>query len=183
MAERAGSFLRVVSGPGDDAPLLTDEAARLFPDTLSARWLRACRKLSGAGYGEMVVSAYARHSMQCAELVGPEAAIEMANTVSAVAIKAGRPAAAMLPAAAARAAEILDDELRFRSWLSLMQRSAALAPESAEAIIGRTETLLGHLNVSRLESWILAGVRSAGGDAQRRLRFFRMEDPYCYRWL
>ena len=182
MTDDAKAFLRVVS-EADAARGLSEAAQRAFPDSLAARWQRACRTLADAGYGESVVMAYRQQSVPCAELIGPEAAFELADVVSIVAIKAGRKAAASLPGAAAKAAARLQDEPRFRSWLSLMQRFAALAPESTALVLDRMEGLLASLNVARLESWLLAGVRSAGGDAERRRRFFAMEDPEAERWL
>lgn len=182
MSDSAKDFLRVVSD-ADEALSLSEVAQHAFPEGLAARWLRAGRKLADAGYGESVTMAYRQRSLDCAELIGPEAAIELADVVSVIAIKSGRKAAAVLPAAAVKAAARLTDEPRFRSWLSLMQRFAALAPESTVLVLERMESLLAHLNVSRLESWLLAGVRSAGGDAERRRRFFAMEDPEAERWL
>jgi hypothetical protein len=183
MVDNAKAFLRVVSEPGKERLPLNEREFRAFPDDLAARWLRACRKLADAGYGEGVVMAYRQHSLAVAELICPEAALDMADTVSVVSIKAGRQAASTLPWAATKAAAKFTDEPRFRSWLNLMQRAAALAPESASLVFDRMESLLSHLNVSRLEAWLLAGVRAAGGDAERRRRFFSMEDPEAERWL
>lgn len=183
MVDKAKVFLRMVSKPGEDPWPLIEGAQRAFPEGLAARWLRACRKLADAGYGEGVVMAYRQHSIAVAELIGPDVALDMADTVSIVAIKAGRRAASTLPWAAAKAAAKFTDEARIHSWLNLMQRFAALAPESASLVLDRMETLLAHLNVSRLEAWLLAGVRAAGGDAERRRRFFSMEDPEAERWL
>lgn len=186
MAEHATPFLKVVAGPeggASDGPILDGAAMRAFPGTEGARWLRVCRRLEGAGYGESVNAAYRRCAPVCAELVGPDAAMELADVVSVVAIKAGRAAAAATPVAAEAAARRIADPVRFRSWLGLIQRFATLAPESIGEILARTDMLLSHLNVSRFEAWLLAGVRSGGGDAGRRLRYFSMEDPEAERWL
>ncbi|MEZ5666021.1 MAG: VWA domain-containing protein [Alphaproteobacteria bacterium] len=182
MAEPRPAFLRVVSD-GDESNPLTGEAARAFPDETAARWLRAQRKLAGAGYGPAVLGAYVRHSPAIALQFGPDAAFELAETVSAVAIKAGLKAAEALPVAALKVAERLHDLARFRSWLSLMQRFAALAPESVGLVLDRMERLIAGLSVSRLEAWLLAGIRSGGSDRERRLRFFSLEDPEAERWL
>ena len=183
MSDNARAFLRVVSKLGDENPPVSEEILDAFPEELPASWLRACRKLSDAGYGEGVVMAYRQHSPTLACQIGPELALDMAEIVSIVAIKSGRRAASTLPWAATKAAARIPDEQRLRSWLNLMQRFAALAPESAVLVLDRMEALLDHLNVSRLEAWLLAGVRAAGGDAERRRRFFSMEDPEAERWL
>ena len=179
-------FLRVVSdgASGTDDGLLNDKVSRAFPDPFTAPWLRACRKLDQAGYGPAVVNAYVRYSPEISNLVGAEPAIGMADIVSSVAIKAGRAAAEFLPAAAVVAANRLDqDEARFRSWLGLMERFTNLAPESTLTVLRKMDMLLSKLNVSRLEAWILAGIRSAGADAEKRLEYFNFSDPEADRWL
>jgi nitric oxide reductase NorD protein len=176
------SFLHVVT-EGEVATQLSGVAARAFPDDTAARWLRAQRKLEGAGYGQGVLGAYVQQSPHIALQVGPDAAIELAEVVSAVAIKAGLRAAEALPWAALKVAERLQNLARFRSWLSLTQRFAALAPESVGVVLDRMEQLIAGLSVTRLEAWLLAGVRSGGSDRERRLRFFSLEDPEAERWL
>jgi len=179
-------FLKVISENGvrTDDSFLTEAAMEVFPDTYAARWLRTCRKIEGAGYGTAILNAYVNSSLEIASLVGPDRAIALADTVSSVAIKAGRAAAEVLPAAAIKAAVRLDkDEARFRSWMGLMERFADLAPESMKMVLDKMDDLLSKLNVSRLEAWILAGVRSAGSDPERRLSFFSFEDPEAERWL
>jgi len=186
MAEGPTPFLRMIADlEGEDAegPILDEAARRAFPGAEAARWLRVCRRLENAGYGAAVNAAYRRDAPGCAELVGADAAIELADVVSIVAIKAGRAAAAATPPAAVEAARRIGDPVRFRSWLGLIQRFAALAPESISAILARTDKLLSQLNVSRFEAWLLAGVRSGGGDPERRLRYFSMQDPEAERWL
>ncbi len=179
-------FLRIVTDgkPGSDDRFLNGKARQAFPDPYAAPWLRACRKLDQAGYGPSVVNAYIRHSPAVSNLVGPERAIGMADIISSVAIKAGLAAAEFLPAAAVMAANRLDqDEARFRSWLGLMERLANLAPESTLTVLRQMDMLMSKLNVSRLEAWILAGIRSAGADAEKRLEYFNFSDPEADRWL
>lgn len=179
-------FLRVVTDDpsGFDDGLLNDKISQAFPDPFAAPWLKACRKLDQAGYGPAVVNAYVRYSPDVSILVGPERAIGMADIISSVAIKAGRVAAENLPAAAVVAANRLDrNEARFRSWLGLMERFTNLAPESTLAVLQKMDMLLSKLNVSRLEAWILAGIRSAGADAEKRLEYFNFSDPEADRWL
>ena len=168
-------ILRLVEGEG--APADMPEAGDAFPGEWRAPWLRAQRKLEGAGYGAGVTAAYRRLSPACARAVGPEPAIDLADTVSAIAIKAGRSAAERLSEAAVAAARRLGDGPRFRNWLSLMQRFAAMAPESVPTVLGRTDEVLSQVNVSGLESWLLGGVRLAGAEADRRRAFFEQDSP------
>jgi len=186
MAAESKGFLRLVSDEGSvtEGEFVSAEAKRHFPDPYLAPWLRACRKLDQAGYGASVVRSYIDFSPRVAELVGPERGFALADTVSSVAIKAGLPAAEMLPSAAAKAAERLNgDEARFRSWMGLMERFANLAPESVLPVLVQMDRLLAKLNLSRLDSWIMAGVRAAGTDSQRRHDYFSFFDPEAERQL
>jgi len=183
MAGQEKKFLKLVSSDETAAPMASSRYSKSFPENYVAPWLRACRRLSYAGYGDPLVAAYERCSAACASLIGADAAIDMADTVSAVAIKAGRDAATRLCEAAVLAANRLETTQLFLSWLGLMQRLAALAPESVGIVLDRTDSLLGSLRVSGLEAWILAGVRASGGDAERRRAFFSLEDPEAERWL
>ena len=180
------TFLKDISKDGkiSDDSYLTKGAIQAFADDYAARWLRACRKLEGSGYGDGVIDSYARNSIEVSNIVGPERAIALADSVSSVAIKSGRRAAEILPVTAVKVAVRLDgDEARFRSWMSLMERVADLAPESMQLILEKMDDLLSSLNVSRLEAWIMAGIRMAGPDSERRTAFFSFADPEAERWL
>ena len=187
MSSRAKpDFLNVVASDGK----LTDEAIvnrvlnHSFPKAWEARWLRACRRLDQAGYGKNVVSSYTRNSCELVDRVDAGDVLHLADVVSSVAIKSGKVAAQELPVAALRAATRLPgDEWLFRAWLGLMERFTHLAPESMLVVLQKMDYLLSRLNVTRLESWLLAGVRAAGADAERRFQFFTFADPEAERWL
>lgn len=184
VVERFNRFANPASGAMDFAEdLLRSGAREAFPNELVAPWLRACARLVQAGYGDAVPRSYIRHSPEIARRISPDLAIDMASTVSATAIKAGRRAAALLPEAAVAASERLTDGGRMRSWLGLMERLGAIAPESVIPVLARTAFLLSRLNAAGLDSWVLAGIRAAGGDAERRLRYFTLKDPEAERWL
>jgi len=185
MTTQSAGFLKMISPDGERSEdrLLTPAARRAFPEDMAARWLRACRKLEQYGYGDAVVTAYTRASPAIAEILGPEISIDLVERISTVTIKAKRKAGELLPWAALKAAERLRNERLFRSWLGVIERFAALAPESVVSVLEKMDRLLAELNVSRFEAWVLAGVRSAGGDAERRLRFFTFADPQAKRWL
>lgn len=184
VVEQFNRFAKTEGGEKDFAEDLLQGGARdAFPDELVAPWLRACARLVHAGYGEAVPRSYIRHSPEIARRISPDLAIDMANTVSALAIKAGRRAAALLPEAAIAASSRLTNAERMRSWFGLMERLGAVGPESVGPVLERTAFLLGHLNAAGLDSWVLAGIRGASGDAVRRLRYFTLEDPEAERWL
>lgn len=175
--------LKALLDIGGGSDLLTDDVVSAFPDTLRARWLRALRKLEQAGYGDTVVRRYINHSVVVARLVSPIAAIDLADAVSTLAIKSGLAAAEALPRAAENAAERLQEDQLYHSWLGIVVRFAGLAPESTLAFLERMDFLMTHLNVSCLEAWVFAGIRASGGDPARRKRFFELEDPEAERWL
>ena len=178
-------FPRAISLGEASAPEeFPDRAARrAFPGEMFPRWLAARRRLEDAGYGEATALAYGRHSPAIAEAVGPAAAIDLADAVSSVATRSVRRAAERLPGAALGVALRLGNAERLCAWLGFIERFAALAPESVAAILERTGRLLGEIDLARYEVWALTGVRLAGGNPERRLRFFTFADPEAERWL
>ncbi|MGI9302391.1 MAG: nitric oxide reductase activation protein NorD, partial [Gammaproteobacteria bacterium] len=180
------NLIDIVASDGQltNSEFLDELGQNPFPDSHAARWLRARTRLHDAGYGAVVVDAYVRASTELVKHVGPHNTIALADLVSSVAIKSGRIAAEAMSHAALTAAHRLDrDAGRFRSWLGLMERFTNLAPESVQAVLLQMDKLLTRLNVSRLESWLLAGVRAAGTDPERRFEFFTHADPEAERWL
>ena len=131
----------------------------------------------------MVLSAYVRYAPKIAKSLDARAAFDLTDSISEVAAKTGRVEAERLPYAAYVAASRINDYRGFRVWLSLIERFAAIAPESTTALLERMEHLLKNLTIGGLESWVLAGIRSSGGDEEQRLRFFSFEDPESSRWL
>ena len=124
-------FLRIAGH--DESAGEPEDVREAFPGEWLAPWLRARRKIEGAGYGAPLEAAFRKAGPACARIVGPEPAIDFGDYLSAVTIKAGRRSGEQLCRAAPAVAERLGDGPRFRSWLSLMQRFAAMAPESVPA--------------------------------------------------
>lgn len=153
-----------------------------FPGDLHPAWIRACRRLSGAGYGDAVVDAYIRYSPEISRLVSPQMAIDVADLVSSLAIRSGRTAAALLPEQAIATVRILG-EGQFPRWLRLIDYSSTSAPESVSLLLGQMSRLLEQAGLDGLESWMRIGIRATEGDPQRRLRFFKLEDSSAIRWL
>ncbi|MEL6997511.1 MAG: VWA domain-containing protein [Pseudomonadota bacterium] len=161
----------------DAAEAVPQEVREAFPGEWLAPWLRARRKIEGAGYGAALEAAFRRAGPAVARIVGPEPAVDMGDYLSAITIKSGTRVGEMVCTAAPWVAARLDDGPRFRSWMSLMQRFAAMAPESTLPVLERIDPLLTGLNLSGFEAWLLGGVRLAGADKDKRLAFFRMETP------
>jgi uncharacterized protein YegL len=159
------------------------ELRSAFPNHLYARWLHCCRRLLSAGFGDLVFSAYVRYAPIVSKELNPEIALDLTDSISAIAAKTGRLEAAKLPQAAAIAAKHLKNERSYRAWINLIERFAAIAPESTLLLLDQIDILLSSLSVSRLEAWILAGIRLSGGDPNQRAKFFSFENPESNRWL
>lgn len=173
--------VRPTRHPGDFHESAEHEAAlAAFPGDYYPAWVKACRRLAGAGYGGTVAEDFPRLSPKVAQLAGPALALDLGPAASAMAIRAGRGAAAALIQAAVVAARYPGS---LAGWLRLAEQTAIQAPESMTAILERTELLLARLDLAGLESWLRIGIRAADGDPRRRLRFFRLEDPEAQRWL
>ena len=99
----------------------------------------------------MVLSAYVRYAPEIAQSLDARAAFDLTDSISEVAAKTGRVEAERLPYAAYVAAERINDYRGFRVWLSLIERFAAVAPESTAALLERMEHLLNNLTIGGLE--------------------------------
>ncbi len=162
----------------------SDEAIRsAFPGDLYDAWGDVCRRLAGAGYGDVVTDSYLNHAPELARLASPQAAIALAAIVSGLAIRAGRRAAALAPVAAITAAKHYTDAASLQEWLRLVEQVGDQAPESAAALLDQTANLVARLDARALASWVRIGLRSSNGEPERRLRFFTLEDPNARRWL
>ena len=169
----------VVSLPGNPQ---REAALAAFPDAHQAAWIKACRRLAGAGYGATVSHTYVRLSPRVASLSSPQAGIRLADAVSGVAWRASPHAASLVPEAAIAAAGKVGAAGMAR-WYGLIEQAAAQAPESVALLLGQMPRILTQVDLDGLESWLRIGIRSANGDAARRKRFFNLDDPEGRRWL
>ena len=160
-----------------------ERARHSFPGAMLEEWLRACQLFSEAGLGSACTLTYLRNAPACADIVGPEAAIELARFGAALGRQAGNRAGMALMSAAPKAARRLADPESFCAWLKVIERLGSLAPESVAALLDRIEGVLAELDVPAFEAWALGGVQVAGGDPHRRLEFFTFGDPRARRWL
>ena len=161
----------------------TPETRSAFPGKWFNHWVQCCNRLSSAGYGFNVLSAYIHFAPKIAQIIDPQVALDLANSVSKIAVKTGRIEAESLPYASYVAANLLKDQNSFKAWIRIIERFITLAPESTFTLLDKMESLLSSLSVSRLESWILAGIRSSGGNPDQRLKFFSLENSESNRWL
>ena len=161
----------------------TPETRSAFPGKWFNHWVQCCNRLSSAGYGFNVLSAYIHFAPKIAQKFDPQVALDLANSVSIIAVKTGRIEAESLPYASYVAANLLKDQNSFKAWIRIIERFITLAPESTFTLLDKMESLLSSLSVSRLESWILAGIRSSGGNPDQRLKFFSLENSESNRWL
>jgi hypothetical protein len=177
MSDGSLSRLRKDRSPSDPV-----DVAAAFPEDIRPKWLTACRRLAGAGYGETVASAYVATGPAIARMASPLNAVDLADTVSSAAIKSGRKAAALVPHAAVIVAGKVGEH-GLRRWLRLIDQAIGTAPESIATILEQTEMLLGILDLDALESWLRIGFRFSEEDPKRRLSFFNLENPAGRRWL
>ena len=161
----------------------TPETRSVFPGKWFNHWVQCCNRLSSAGYGFNVLSAYIHFAPKIAQIIDPQVALDLANSVSKIAVKTGRIEAESLPYASYVAANLLKDQNSFKAWIRIIERFISIAPESTFTLLDKMESLLSSLSVSRLESWILAGIRSSGGNPDQRLKFFSLENSESNRWL
>ncbi len=162
---------------------VSDQAKRVFPGPLLARWLHCCEELERAGLGGGILVSYQRYSPTVAEAIDPETACGLLRLVKDLAYTAGKQAAIVGCQAAAVAATRLHEAEAFAAWSQLMATTAETAPESAPAILERTDRLLRRLDTKGLEGWIRTGLRVGGGERSRRLQFFTFADPTAERAL
>jgi uncharacterized protein with von Willebrand factor type A (vWA) domain len=158
-----------------------DMVRRAFPGVEFDAWSDALQRLFDSGIGANGIAAFVRASPPCAHMVGGTAAVAMANAANLVMRRAGVRAAVNLLSAAPTAARRLRDGPAFGRWLAVLEHLAAAAPESVDAVIDRTDIVLGRLDPGGFQAWALAGLRSAGDDPERRLAYFTLSDPGALR--
>jgi uncharacterized protein with von Willebrand factor type A (vWA) domain len=185
MGESAGSdpkrtLTRLLANRREVAALVElvwPQAERGFPGPTMAAWLDACASLDRSPLGPICTLAYLRDAPACAALVGAEAAIALGHAAELVGARAGGRAALALLVAAPRAARRLADGQGFREWLRIIGQLAELAPESVALLLDRIDLVLGALDLRGFEAWALGGVRSAGGDVERRRDLLALQEP------
>ena len=162
---------------------LIKEGKSYFPNEYYPLWESACNKLAHAGYGALIPLSYIRHSPKLVEILNPEAAINLAATVSLAAIKVNRAAAELLPKSAVIVASEWKSIQAFSSWITTIEELIHNAPESVLAVLERTQKVLSTLTPEQFRSWVLAGLRSTNEDKLRQIQYFSFADPESEKWF
>ena len=172
--------------PGDpDKGLvfLIEQGKPHFPHQYFPLWEGACNKLAHAGYGSLIPLSYVRQSPKLLKYLSPEAAINLAASVSLAAIRVNRAAAELLPKVAVIAARELHSTPAFTSWITTIEELIQAAPESVLSVLERTQKIVTTLTPDQFRSWVLAGLRSTGDDTLRQIQYFSFADPESEKWF
>jgi uncharacterized protein YegL len=145
--------------------------------------VESCAHLSRSGVGNAGFIAYLNSGPTLADRLGPRSAVHLGRTGAALESKGCASAAHALFSVAPKAAARLGDADKFDQWLEVLERLCDDAPESLPALLDRVEGILRELDVAAFEAWALAGIRAAGGDPERRQKFFAFADPRAGLWL
>lgn len=153
------------------------------PSHWQERWEAALGRIEGAGYGESVHGAYARAGSVLWERFGPAVAVNLASSISYLATRGGRRAAALLPVAAVEASEHLADAAQMARWLEVVEVVARQAPESIALLLERTGRLLATLDIQSFVAFTRMGVSISRGNPARRRAFFSLDSPEALRLI
>ena len=148
--------------------------ASLAPAVLE-EWVAAGRAIAGR-IGPNAAIAFIRNSPSVAAAAGSEAVMALAQLAPDFAALAGNNATLALFVAAPHAARRLATPQAFSEWLRVIRRIGETAPESVGLLLERSARVLDSLDLRSFESWALGGIRAAENDAERRLKFFALQD-------
>ncbi|MBL8584721.1 MAG: VWA domain-containing protein [Rhizobiaceae bacterium] len=152
-----------------------------FADTDFDRWSDALDKLIVAGTGTAGLIDFAAASVEAARLFGPDAGLAVAPAALAIQKQSGGSAATAFLTAIPAACRHIKDAAAFRHWLETMEQLAQLAPESVAPLIEKLDFILVRIDSAGFRNWMLAGIRSASGDAAQRQAYFSLWDESALR--
>jgi uncharacterized protein YegL len=109
--------------------------------------------------------------------------IVAAHTAANICRNAGAQAASATIVSAAAARRILGAGAGLSRWWRTMDDLALQASESVESAASRMGEILAGGNIHAFESFVAAGLKLAGGDRRRRLKFFTLQDEFAQRLL
>ena len=165
--------MNTVTGPGVTA----------IPSERDAGLQAALRRIEQAGYGDNVYQAYARAAPILTSQAGSAIAADLASSISHVAIRGGRRAAALLPSAALEAARQLPDAALVARWLEVVETVARQAPDILTLLFEHTGRLLSSLDIASFTAFVRMGLNIGRDDTARRHAFFSLQSAEALRLL
>jgi hypothetical protein len=157
-----------------------DLAARFDADELEG-WAGGVLALADVNAGPSCLVAFWESSRNQPTEEGIAPLIVAAHTAANICRNAGAQAAAATLVAVAIARRILGIGAGLARWWHTMDDLALQAPESVEAAASRMREILAAGNINAFESFVAAGLKLAGSDGRKRLRFFTLQDELAQR--
>lgn len=154
---------------------------KAFTDEDFDRWSDALDSLIEAGIGSAGIIDFAQATVEAARLFGPDAALGITPVCMAMQQSAGSRVATAFLTAMPRLCPLIKDASAFRLWLEAMRQLTQSAPESTGPLIEKLDFVLARLDAQAFRTWMLAGLRSAGGDAAQRQAYFSLWDETALR--
>ena len=197
-ALRSGSLRVITAGPEGAVRrvhLLMRQREALRPlfrtawDDLAARfdagelegWAAGVLALADVNAGPSCLVAFWESSRNQPTEEGIASLIVAAHTAANICRNAGAQAAAATLVAVAVARRILGTGASLARWWHIMDELALQAPESVEAAASRMGEILAAGDINSFESFVAAGLKLAGSDGRKRLRFFTLQDELAQR--
>ena len=159
---------------------LDDLASRFDADGLDG-WAAGVLALADVNAGPSCLVAFWDLSRTQPTEEGIAPLIVAAHTAANVCRHAGAQAAAATIISVAAARRILGTGPSLVRWWRTMDDLALRAPESVEATASRTSIILSAGNINSFENFVAAGLKLAGGDRHKRLKFFTLQDELAQR--
>lgn len=138
-----------------------------FSPEWAERWLVAHQRIDNAGYGDNVATAFRRAGPQIAARTGPDFAIELASTISLLAIKVGRAVAATLPKTALDTAGYFSDIAAMRAWAGAIEEVARKAPDCVAALLKSNQRLVAGRNANFYVAFVRMGLAQVNPQSRR----------------
>ncbi len=191
--------LRVIPSPPDGAVrrlhlLMRQREAlrqhfRLAWDSLASRfdadelegWAAGVLALADVNAGPSCLVAFWDLSRNHPTEEGIAPAIVAAHTAANICRHAGAQATAATLVSQAAARRILGAGPSLARWWRTMDELALRAPESVEATASRMGIILSPGSIEAFDNFVAAGLKLAGGDKRRRLKFFTLQDELAQR--
>ena len=157
-----------------------DLAARFDADDLE-EWASGVLKLVHVNVGPTCLLGFWNASKTQPPQHGIAPLVTAAVATADICRHAGGHAAAATVSAFVIARNLIGFGPDLSRWWRMMERLAREAPESVEAATAHLGATLPAGDIAAFENFVTAGLKVAGGNRQRRLSFFRLEDEFARR--